>query len=402
MKFVAVSFILLFIGASALASSSDVNKDHPVVKVIDLIKDLKEKSISEGKAEAVAYEKFTYWCSTSIDTLNAAITDEKELIDELKDKIAGLEKTKATLEDEIASLEEQIKDLEASAKASEEKRKEEADLYTRADKDLEDTIKAVADCITALQEAETSTEPKMLLAQRHVKAVLALIGLKATEEQRKGLQRFAEEPRPELKAEGDYNSHVDKYDFKSENVIELLKQLKLKFVDDKLAGTKAETNAVNAYDLAKQARDDAISAATKSKDKKEKELAATESSIADSEATLKNTQDDLAADSKTLADTEDSCATKKSEWETRSKTRTLEIEAMDAAIKILGKSTGVRTEAPENPVPPASPVDFLQIHSVPSSNDPKMKAVALLRAAAKDGHSKALERLATEVQGKRT
>jgi len=111
-----------------------------------------------------------------------------------------------------------------------------------------------------------------------------------------------------LKAAGDYNSHVDKYDFKSENVIELLKQLKLKFEDDQLAGTKAETNAVNAYDLAKQARDDAISAATKSKEKKEKELADTESAIADAEATKKNTEDDLAADSKSLADTEDSCA----------------------------------------------------------------------------------------------
>merc|ERR1719392_564003 len=65
-------------------------------------------------------------------------------------------------------------------------------------------------------------------------------------------------------------------------------------------------------------------------------------------------------------------------------------------MKILSKATGVRTDAPENPVPPASPVSFLQISSSPS--DPKMKAVALLREAAKDAHSRALERLAVEVQ----
>merc|ERR1711879_621596 len=98
---------------------------------------------------------------------------------------------------------------------------------------------------------------------------------------------------------------------------------------------------------------------------------------------LKDTEDDLAADSKTLAETEDACATKKSEWETRSKTRTLEIEAMDAAIKILSKSTGVRTEAPDNPVPPASPVEFLQLSSRGVPSDPKMKAVALLHDVAK-------------------
>jgi DNA repair exonuclease SbcCD ATPase subunit len=401
MKLIAVSFLI--IGASALASNSDVEKDHPIVKVIDLIKELKEKSIMEGKEEAVAYEKFTYWCSTSIAELKSAIADEKETIDEMKDKIAGLEKTKATLEEEIAALEEQIAALQASDKASKEKRADEAKLYAKAHADLEDTIKAIEECIVALTEAETTTEASTstelnLMAKRRVKAVLALIGLKATEEQRKGLQKFAEEPKPELKAAGDYESHVDKYDFKSENVIELLKQLKLKFEDDELAGTKAETNAINAYELAKQARDDAIKAATDSKEKKEKEKAATESAIADSEAIMKTATEDLAADSTTLTDTEDSCATKASEWATRSKTRAHEIEAMDVAVKILSKATGVRSETPDNPIPPASPVAFLQISDTPSSKDPKMKAVALLKAAAKQSHSKALERLATEVQ----
>merc|ERR1719482_1793419 len=53
--------------------------------------------------------------------------------------------------------------------------------------------------------------------------------------------------------------------------------------------------------------------------------------------------------------------------------------------------SGVRTEAPSNPVPPASPVDFLQVV------DPKAQAVNLLRQTAKTVHSKALERLALEV-----
>merc|ERR1719265_2102423 len=105
----------------------------------------------------------------------------------------------------------------------------------------------------------------MMLAQHHVKMVLSLIGLKATDEQRKGLSSFAEEPRPVLKAEGDLEAHVDKYDFKSENVIELLKQLRLKFEDDQLAGTKAETNAINAYELSEEARKNAHKAASKSK-----------------------------------------------------------------------------------------------------------------------------------------
>merc|ERR1719491_1813836 len=113
---------------------------------------------------------------------------------------------------------------------------------------------------------------------------------------------------------------------------------------------------------------------------------------------LKNTNSDLDADSKSLSDTETSCRVKTSEWEERSNTRKLEVEAMDQAVKILAKSSGVRTEAPGNPVPPPSPVKFLQISQVRGSvDDPKMKAVALLKEAAQDTHSRALERLAVEV-----
>merc|ERR1719498_2215725 len=218
-----------------------------------------------------------------------------------------------------------------------------------------------------------------MLAQKHVKVVLALVSEKTTEKQRSVLKEFTQQ-RPDQLAKGDLDKHVDKYDFKSENVIELLKQLKLKFQDDKLAGTKAETNAVNAYELAKEARDNAIDAAKLSKSKKEKALAATKNDIADAEQELKSTQDDLSADSKTLKGTEEACQTKTEEWETRSKTRSLEIEAMDQAMKILAKSAGVRTEAPGNPVPPPSPAAFLQLRI--ASNDPKMKAVALLKEAA--------------------
>jgi predicted nucleic acid-binding Zn-ribbon protein len=397
---VLISLFCIFAGASAGADG----KDHPVVKVIDLIKSLKEKAISEGKEEAVAYTKFTYWCSTNTATLKDAISDEKEKIDELETKLEGLTKEKSSLEEQIKTLEDQIAGLEASGKAAKEAREDELKLYTKADADLASTISAIDACITALVEAESTTEAESgggslnMLAKKQVKKILALVGISMTKRQRHGLEAYLQgEPkdRPTLKAEGDMEAHVDKYDFKSENVIELLKQLKLKFEDDKLAGTKAETNAVNAYQLSKQARDDSIQAAKDSKDKKETELSSTESAIAESENSLKDTKDDLAADSKSLADVEESCATKKSEWEARSKTRTQEVEAMDAAIKILSKSTGVRSEAPGNPIPPASPVTFLQ---VALSADPKMKAITLLREAAKSAHSKALERLAVEVQ----
>jgi len=73
------------------------------------------------------------------------------------------------------------------------------------------------------------------------------------------------------------------------------------------------------------------------------------------------------------------------------------IEAMKVAIKILANVTGVRTDAPSNPVPPPSPLKaegdaFVQLAAI----DPKMKAVQLLKTAAMASHSEATERLAQE------
>jgi len=367
------------------------------VKVIGLLKGLKAKAIAEGQNEQVSFTKFQYWCSTSTDTLKDAIADEKETIEELTDKLAGLTKQKETLEKEIGDLEDQLSELDASAIQAKKDRAGEAKLYSAANKDLDSTIKAVGSCITALEGAESKTE-SMMLAQHHVKMVLSLVSLnfgssRLTDAQRNVLESYG---RPKQLAEGDEAAHVDKYDFKSENVIELLKQLQLKFEDDKLAGTKAETNSLNSYGLAKSARDNAIAAANKSKKQKETQLGQTNKDIADAKKNLKNTNSDLDADSKSLSDTEKSCRVKTSEWEERSNTRKLEVEAMDQAVKILAKSSGVRTAAPGNPIPPASPAVLLQIVRG-SVDDPKMKAVALLKEAAQDTHSRALERLAVEV-----
>jgi len=285
MRSIAVTLLLCTLSCDG----STVDKEHPIAKVINLLDDLKAKSIAEGKDEAVSFTKFQYWCSTSTTELKNAITDENEKIDELTDKLAGLNKQKETLEEDIATLENQLKENEAAAKSAKELREKTEKLYNKANEDLEKTIKAVGECIAALSGAEGKTE-SMLLAQRHVKTVLSLISTQVTETQRKGLEAFAQ--RPDQLAAGDKGAHVDKYDFKSENVIELLKQLKLKFEDDKLAATKAETNSVNSYNLSKEARDNAHAAATKSKKEKETALGDTNSAISDASKELSDTEDD--------------------------------------------------------------------------------------------------------------
>merc|ERR1719242_438526 len=100
------------------------------------------------------------------------------------------------------------------------------------------------------------------------------------------------------------SKHVKKYAFKSSSVIEILKQLSLKFQDEKLAATKAETNSINAYELAKNAREDAIKQAKASKAEKTTALGAAEDNRVKMEDSLDSAKKDLSADSDELTKTE--------------------------------------------------------------------------------------------------
>jgi len=408
--------------ACARLAPATSDEPHPVEKVITLLQGLQEKVKFEGKQEAVLYGKFQYWCQTSIKDVDKAIGESKEAIEELEDDEAALTKEETALNGTIAKLEAKILDLDKADTTAAGLREEEAEVYRTANEDYGSTIQALAGAIQALESALNQTDPsepsvfleQMRNAQHHVRRVLSLMGTSAMDqEQRLALTNWSapeEEAnltaptRPPLLARGDEQAHVDVYKFKSHSVIELLKKLKSKFADDQLKATKEETNALNAYALAKQARDAEEQATRDAKGLKETRRGDVQGALGDARSHLKSSRDDLAADEGTLATTKKSCTVKKEEWEERSMVRKRELQAMDAAIKIMAKVAGVRTEAPSNPVPPPAPVEtgeatngagaglFLQV-----ARDPRQRALSLLRDAARAAHSHALERLAVEV-----
>mmetsp|Transcript_94685 Transcript_94685/g.267564 ORF Transcript_94685/g.267564 Transcript_94685/m.267564 type:complete len:710 (-) Transcript_94685:134-2263(-) len=366
---------------------------HPMEKVIELLKGLKTTAETEGKQEEVTYTKFEYWAMNSVKSLQKSIAEEKAAIENLESEISSHKKNIAVLTDEIEKLDEQLMELDNEAGAAKQDRDAGKALYKEEKASLEDTIKAIDEATTILKSTRSDTDTGLLQARSQVSNLLVLLGYRATAAQRVSLQAFADpKERPDFKAEGDEEKHVKGYAFKSDSVIELLKELSLKFQDELIASNEAETNAINAYDLAKLARTNLITAKKDSKKTKEDEKTSTEADLTSVEAGHKSTSDDLAADTKSLSETESSCSTKQSEWEERSATRSKEIEAIETAISILAKVTGVRTEAPGSPVPPPSPVSFLQL-----GNPNADRALRILRQEAKVAHSKALERLADDV-----
>ena len=363
---------------AALLASGDAGKsgEHPIEKIINLLKGLEEQAIEEGKSEALSFQKFEYWCKNSKKTLTKAIAEEKDNIDSLESKISAKTEESKNLGEQISKLEKELGELSNSASEALTASDKANALYEQVSSDLESTGESVGQCITALKDSKDATS----LAQAQKTAEVLL-----------------QTDPAEVMAAGDMQSHKKSYSFKGGNIIELLKQLKLKFEDDLTQVEKEETNRVNSYNLAKKARDNSITAAEKSKDEKTDLKAEVDEELAEAKSDLEDEEGELEADTGTLESTDKKCSVKTSEWEERSNTRSGEIEAINVAIKILAKVANVRTEAPSNPVPPASPV-FLQIQEVDVSTDPKMKAVVYLRQKAASLHAKALERLAQEVE----
>lgn len=407
--------------ASRVRLASRSAADHPVEKVIKLLQDLDAQAVKASQEEEYEYGKFHKWCQDSESTLSKAIEKGKAEIDSLKDKVSGLEKEEKSLVKAIDDLGTQILEHEAGGTTAKEQRDEENKVYTEADKDLGDTIDAFAEAITALEDAQkSSAELVQEKASSKVAKLLQLPPLLAqlSDGQRVLLEQAASKREvlaatpavpPEILAAGDAAQHQKTYNFKSGNVIELLKELKAKFEDDRVEATKAETAAKNAYDLAEDARSKAIEAAKSAKTEKETLLGEVQGDLATDKADLKTFEDDLKADEATMSTTKETCTLKASEYEERSALREKEKEAIAKAIEILAKVSGVRTEQPENPVPPPSPLEAAETSGAALfqlmglMGDPQKaaaareRAVNLLRREARRSDNKAFAEFAEQV-----
>merc|ERR1712224_347183 len=120
--------LFIMLGVSAASSTSLVNKDTPVTKVVELIQEMKAKIEADGKAEQKVYDKFACWCEKTTARKAGAIEEAKTSIEELSEKVLNLKGKTATLKAEIAQLEKDIAgNIEGTKEATTIREKETAD-----------------------------------------------------------------------------------------------------------------------------------------------------------------------------------------------------------------------------------------------------------------------------------
>jgi len=375
----------LFLAAVLVdATSVAIRGDHPAVKIIALLQKLQNQAKEEGEAEAAQFSKFQYWCTEMTKEKEGVIKKAKEDIAMAQAQMQALTEDIAQLDSEVTALTTEISHDDAGKTAASDQRSTDNGVYVQNKGDIEGTISAVGDAISALE----SSKPAMVQSKAVQKA-LALVDIYAPQKS-KAVHAFLQRADPIESANADQfedrTASVRTYDFKSGGVIEVLKTLKLKFEDDLTDLNKAEANAANSHSLADAAKEDEINAATRAKDSKTELHGAKGQDKAEAESNLESAEGERSGAKTILDETTSQCRTRSEEWDERQKRRAGEIEAMQGAIEVLAKVTGVRT--PES----KGVTMFLQKFS-----DPRAAIVNLLRKAGNTKSTAALQKLADQI-----
>merc|ERR1712028_314727 len=121
----------------------------------------------------------------------------------------------------------------------------------------------------------------------------------------------------------------------SSGVVEMLKKLNDKFIDERTTLEKEEMNSKHAYDMLMQDLNAQIAQATKDRDEKAESKAKTLQAKADANGDLKDTTTTRDEDSRYLAELTATCEQKASDFESRQQLRADEIVAIEKAIEII-------------------------------------------------------------------
>jgi len=330
-----IFLLLALICEPALASVQDDAKNRPVTKVINLLKDMISQMEKEAEEDEEVYEAMGCWCVTNDKAKTKSIADAESAISDLTSAIEGFTASSAKLTAEIGNLEKEVaKNTEALDSATAMREKELAE-FNAEEKESLVTITSLKAAVVALSkhhdaflQEETSTVTMQQLQmwtglQHQLHKNQNFLSDEFTPKQRKAVFAFIQQ------------ATTSGYEPASGEIFGILKQMKESFETNLANSQKEETQAQKDYEDLKKAKETEIAAGTDLIDTKTSELAAADEKNAESKESLEDTRNVLAADTKFLANLKEQCQNIDQEYEERTKTRQLEIQATSKALAFL-------------------------------------------------------------------
>merc|ERR1719428_808534 len=115
---------------SSLSFDAEAAREHPVSKVITLLKDMLKQLSKEAEEDEDIYDKIACWCETNEKEKSKAVKDAKETVDILTNQIEENTAKSATLNTQIKNLEKEMAKRQSSLeKATAIREKEHAEFF---------------------------------------------------------------------------------------------------------------------------------------------------------------------------------------------------------------------------------------------------------------------------------
>jgi len=336
--------VLLPAAVSANAAGTQTN---PVEKVIEMLGDLQQKIIGEGKAAQAVYDEFAEWCEEESKTLGFEIKTGKAEAEELSAVIEKAISDIKGFDEKIGSLSGTLSTDEADLKAATDIREKEHGLFTTEEADLVDTVDILERAIGII-EREMAKNPALVQIKTAGNLLDALsVLLKASSISNADTSRLttllqSKTKETTLAEDFDEAGAPDPAAYKNHGggIVEVLNDL-LEDAQGQLAeARKKETESQHNYDVLKVELDDAIKFGKKELDKAQKKKAEAGQTQATAEGDLAVTNKALSEDMQQLADTHHDCMTKAQDFEMATKSRGEELKALAEAKKIISEMTG--------------------------------------------------------------
>jgi len=370
----------ILLSLSALGFAANVDKNRPVTKVINLLKEIQTTLEKEGKADKEVYDKFACWCTTNEKEKTQSIKTAEEAINQLTANIEEYTATVARLKTEIKNLEKEVDENQKALDTATAIRRKEVAEMNDEEKELIKSIRALKSAIVALSKhhesmiQEESLKDIASLLDHQIKKHGDKLSGVLTQSQKNLIHSF-------LQAPGGFKSHASQ----SGQIFGILESMQDTFEANLSTSQREELENQRIYEQLKAAKTEEIQAGQEQIDKKNEQMASTREANAEAKQNLEDTQNSLAADQAFLADLKMRCGQTDAQWEQRQAARLEEVQAVGEALKILsgGDAHDTFTSTFNN---------FLQ------KGTDRSEASKILSAAATKFHNPKLSNLATAVR----
>jgi len=377
-----------FFALVALVGLSQVAEGSPVERIVNLLKELKEKTEGDGKAEQQIYDKYACWCETTSKRKANDIVDAQNDLRSLGQTILKLKGRVATRTAEIAQNTEDINANEAEQESlTSVRQKQNADWTATADETkqamaaLQDAIKVLGDA-TGAKGAAMIQENQMMRAKYAVKAVMQKLPSSIS---------FAP-GRVALLSE--FASASQGYAPQSATIQGMLADMYLTFSANLESATLDEANQNHDFEDLYATLEKENNEMKAARARQETEKAEAEAQLADTTKNYEETEKQMKADEAFFDQTKKACESKHAEWKVRTQMRDEELDGINKALETL--TSDEARELFAKSIKPGVGTFFLQVSS--DNGAPAAKAYNALKSQVKKTHSVRLAALAVQIR----